>query len=101
MSNVLLFRRLGGQFLLLYSAALFPASWGFPAPFWIEEWDGRENSESKVIWRSASYQAMRRDALDIMRSGDRLVDVVAHPELLDTADFPVTLFARSTAGAPR
>jgi hypothetical protein len=69
MSNVVSFRRRGGQ--LFFSDAILDRRVG----------------------------AMRRDALDIMRSGDQLIDFVAHPDLMDSAD--PTLLAASTVGAFR
>jgi hypothetical protein len=101
MSNVIPFKRRDGQtqFLLLCSAALFPDSGGFPAPFWIETWDGCRETKTTVVWRSGSYRAMRRAALELVRDGDRLIDFVAQPDLMSNADpsllgaEPATAFA--------
>lgn len=101
MSNVIQFKRAGRrtEFLLLYAATLFHDSGGFPAPFWIEAWDGYQDSETTVVWRSANYLALRRAACEIADRGDLLIDFVAHPELMNNAD--AALLAASTIGAWR
>ena len=88
MSNVIQFKRpeQRTEFLLLYAATLFHDSGGFPAPFWIEAWDGYQDSETTVVWRGANYRALRRAALEMMRDDDLLINLVAHSDLLGHAD---------------